>query len=797
MPATAGAVRAAVLLLAAAVPSATAVRQSLTFDYGWKYKLGDPESAHPPLQTASMDPTFTNISSGYACTQLAWSQLGRMGPSDCTGACSATPGCKAWMWAQEWPRDQANTRGCFIHDGTLGDEPVCTKITVDPEMGPASGGMRATLPPPIQEREGVTWKEPAFDDSAWRSVDVPHDFIIAGDETNTTSTDYPYSEAADGHHGYIPRDRAGWYRKHFTLPSEWAEGATWVHFEGIFQACDIFLNGQFLKRHTSGYLGFDLPLHSAPDVRFGATAGSTNVLALRVDASFGSGHWYEGGGIQRRVQLLHTPSATRFVSDGLFAQTADGDVTAARAVVAPSAEVISAEDASVTIQYTLEDSAGAVVAHAATQPASVRGGAAPTVVHGVKLPVANPQLWSVQEPHLYRLSATLHVGTSRAGELALGSVDSLNTTIGLRSIDWSGKHFKLNEQEVHIRGFSHHSDFGAVGGAVPDRINVFRANALRSVGGNWWRTSHNPYRPALYDILDKTGVLCWDENRDFNQMNVGDMEALVRRDRNHPSVVIWSACNEVECFVTGAANVTGQQMAAATKKWDTTRPFSANQNQFPPVSADPAMHTNDTMNYLSAFLDVEGFSHGSITHAGATAVYEANIHKNHISSECCSCQTQRGEDIPNRTIGLSYPHTIEQAKCMQTCMNLTYPKYSSAAGSAVGIISGTSGVWTLFDYGGEVRVCAVLSRPPFCCCCCCCCLKKKSRCDTIHRCFVARWVSSNSRPSFECHCLSCGACAAWAVAPGLLLLRTVRLRWVCKECFLLVSRPLARLSARE
>ena len=134
-------------------------------------------------------------------------------------------------------------------------------------------------------------------------------------------------------------------------------------------------------------------------------------------------------------------------------------------------------------------------------------------------------------------------------------------------------------------------------------------------------------------------------------------------------------------------------MAAATKKWDTTRPFSANQNQLPNPSSDPTKHSNDTLDYLSSYLDVEGFSHGSIQKLGATAVYEANKDKNHISSECCSCQTQRGEDTLNHTTGLTYPHTLEQSICMQRCMNITYPKYSTAAGSAVGIISGTSGVY--------------------------------------------------------------------------------------------------------
>jgi hypothetical protein len=133
--------------------------------------------------------------------------------------------------------------------------------------------------------------------------------------------------------------------------------------------------------------------------------------------------------------------------------------------------------------------------------------------------------------------------------------------------------------------------------------------------------------------------------------------------------VIYSACNEVECFVTGNANVTGEQMADATKKWDTTRPFSANQNQLPPPGPDP--HTNDTLKYLSAFLDVEGFSHSRISGPGAAAVHAANPDKNHISSECCSCQTQRGENTANYTLGLTYPHTIVQSECMQRCMNLT------------------------------------------------------------------------------------------------------------------------------
>jgi hypothetical protein len=303
----------------------------------------------------------------------------------------------------------------------------------------------------------------------------------------------------------------------------------------------------------------------------------------------------------------------------------------------------------------------------------------------------------VQTPRLYTLTADLATTTSTDV-----IIDSVNTTIGMRHIDWTSKGgFALNHQPLHIRGFSHHSDFGAVGGAVPDRLNVFRANALRSVGGNTWRTSHNPYRPAVYDILDHLGVLVWDENRDFNMMNTMDMERLVRRDRNHPSVVVWSACNEIECWVDGDANVTGAAMRAATKKWDTTRPLSANLNQLSSSGSSMLPTLNSTLDYLARELDVIGFSHRSIAKPQAGTIHAALPDKPIISSECCSCQTQRGEDYTNTTAGLVYPHAESQAQCMETCMNYSYPYWEGNPSPDLGVIAGTLGVWTLFDYGGE------------------------------------------------------------------------------------------------
>jgi hypothetical protein len=685
-------------------------------DYSWRFKLGDPPTALPPLSAASNDTSFDVNVTGLACSQLAYTALGRMGTQDCRGACASTAGCKAWQFAPkpakwnetaELPPGFSTRGGCYIHDGTLGEDPQCSKSAGGTPFD-LLGERRTIIPPAVQMRKGVTWATAGYDDSAWAKVDVPHDFVVAG----------AYAEWNDRHHGYLPRDRAGWYRKTFRLPKGSTPhgagasvcagagvgtgGAVWLHFEGVFQAADVWVNGVHTTRHTSGYLPFEIRLDTIAGIQCG---NSTNVIAIRVDASFGSGHWYEGGGLSRRVWMYTTAGPARFVTDGLFAQTAASSVSAELATVVPTAEVVTttAAAATVTVRWTLRSPAGTVVATATTAPVTTSAdGAVATITAPEVLRVPHPARWSVRTPVQYTLTAELF---RNGGGPA---VDLVNTTIGIRAIDWNtAAGFALNDDPVHIRGFSHHSDFGGVGAAVPDRINLFRAQALRAVGGNTWRTSHNPYRPAVYDILDAVGVLVWDENRDFNQLNGRDMEQLVRRDRNHPSVVIWSACNEVECWVESNANITGKLMREAAKKWDTTRPFSANLNQVQLGGGGSGGHPllpgplNATLEYLAGYLDVEGFSHGTILEPGAAIIHQANPTKAVVSSECCSCQSQRGEDYANSSLGKVYVHDKSQAECMARCMAKSYPFWKGHPNPTMGVVAGTLGVWTLFDYGGE------------------------------------------------------------------------------------------------
>jgi hypothetical protein len=530
-------------------------RTVLTFDYNWKFHLGDPAGVQPPLTAASVDSSFTGNVSGMDCTCMAYAAR-RPVLGDCRGICATTPGCLAWQYGGHFDvKANPNFNSCFIHDPQLGSPPVCTKMAPNATV-PMVGGSRPSVPPPIQQRTGVAFKESAFDDSGWDAVDAPHDFIVRG----------TYTEEASLKHGFLPRNVSGWYRKEFNLPAEWAGGATWLHFEGVFQSCDVFLNGQFLLRHTAGYLGFDAPLDSGTPglLRMGG-GGKPNVLAVRVDASFGSGHWYEGGGLVRPVHLLHTPTRMRFATNGLVAQTAASSVPAtagAGVIVVPSAEVLADAPTSARVCYSVVDrltdstvatscTPAAAIAPSGPAPAggSIRAPEAaapapaaatpPTVVRGASLSIAAARLWSVRSPTRYTLTAAL-IDASPAG--ANATVDTLNISVGFRNITWEapGGGFALNNEPLHLRGFSHHQvpgacretcravhtcprpadhrprttlshsteltpnrpptarvvarrrqDFGAVGMAVPDRVNLFKANALRSVGGNIWRTSHN------------------------------------------------------------------------------------------------------------------------------------------------------------------------------------------------------------------------------------------------------------------------------------------------------------------
>jgi len=223
------------------------------------------------------------------------------------------------------------------------------------------------------------------------------------------------------------------------------------------------------------------------------------------------------------------------------------------------------------------------------------GGGERSTVH-VSINVASPELWTSPKPYLYNLTAT--VSACGSPEQAAQELDALSTTTGFRSLRYDADHgFFLNEQHYKVRGFCDHNDLANVGMAVTDRLHLFRAQASRSVGGNGRRTSHNPAAPVMLDIYDRIGITVMDENREFanNSEYVSNMGSMVKRDRNHPSIIIWSFCNEAGC--EGALEAGGPRFREITYAMDGSRPVLANMFTF-----------NDL---LSKTIDVQGFSHQS------------------------------------------------------------------------------------------------------------------------------------------------------------------------------------------
>ena len=277
--------------------------------------------------------------------------------------------------------------------------------------------------------------------------------------------------SADLHHGYLPRN-ASWYRKHFYLPKEWQAdgGATFIHFEGVFHHSTIFLNGQYLMSHECGYTGFDVRLDNASAIRYGPNA--QNVLALRADASFGSGHWYEGGGIYRPVHLEHV-APTHITRHGLFVPPeSDGRSVSASAEL----ETFKTHgESAATVRFSLFE-IGAVkpgsVPLATATSAEVAIDSRGTVTAEARLtpPHTALRLWTTKNPQQYSVLAEVVV----QGQV----VDSVRVSVGFRVTTVSGNDgtapFTLNGESLHFRGFSHHNSIGGLGVAIPERVQLFR-----------------------------------------------------------------------------------------------------------------------------------------------------------------------------------------------------------------------------------------------------------------------------------------------------------------------------------
>jgi len=374
---------------------------------------------------------------------------------------------------------------------------------------------------------------PAFDDHLWRSLDLPHDWSVEG----TPTQDAP----AGGRGGYFPTG-TGWYRKTFRLPPGAQGRSVSIEFDGVYMNSDVWVNGVHLGRRPFGYISF------AYDITRHLVSGP-NVVAVRVDNSAQpNSRWYSGSGIYRHVWLT--------VSDPLHIAHWGTTVTTPQVDAAGATIVVHtrfANDRRGTVTGSLRtrilDATGREIAMADAL-FSMAPGANGAFEH--RLQVAAPKLWSVDTPNMYTLRSELVVGRR--------VVDAIDTPFGIRSIAYDkDRGFLLNGMRVKMRGVNLHHDAGALGAAVPERVWQRRLELLKAMGANAIRTSHNPPAPEFLDLCDRLGFLVMAEAFDewtfgkvpegyhkyFAEWSERDVTDFVRRDRNHPSIVLWSAGNEI------------------------------------------------------------------------------------------------------------------------------------------------------------------------------------------------------------------------------------------------------------
>ena len=356
-----------------------------------------------------------------------------------------------------------------------------------------------------------------YDDTGWPVVDLPHDFVITGEP----------DPALNSAEGYLPRGVA-WYRRAVDLAPSHAGQRMLLQFDGVATHCTVWVNGHLLARNFCGSTSFHVDF---TDV---ARFDCANVIAVRVDADEVEGWYYEGGGIYRHVWLLQC-GPVALEPWGVYVhpeQQADG---AWRTPVEATVRNVTERPAIIDVYADVLDGQGQVVA-SAVQPLSVPAGGCATAA--LCPAVEHPRLWNLDDPQRYTLSCRL---AAEGVEL-----DALDVPFGYRTLRYGADGFFLNGQPVKICGTSNHQDFGPLGVALPDRVQAFRIRRLKDMGCNAYRCAHNPPAPELLDACDRLGMLVLDENRWFESSEeaLRQVEAMVLRDRNHPSVFAWSVGNE-------------------------------------------------------------------------------------------------------------------------------------------------------------------------------------------------------------------------------------------------------------
>jgi beta-galactosidase len=571
---------------------------------------------------------------------------------------------------------------------TKGDPEAVTNLNyaaAKPWLLPAQNAFTTNAPAaaPAENFGGdVSCAQPGFDDSGWRKLDLPHDFGIEG----------PFEQALPGETGKLPWFGVPWYRKHFDLPADDAGKQIYFDVDGAMAYSTVWINGHCVGGWPYGYASWRVDL--TPFVKF----GGANTLAIRLDNPKDSSRWYPGGGIYRNVWLVKT-SPVHVSQWGTHITTPQVGKDAATISLQTSVDDNSAAGVEVKVATAIfELKADGVKSKAAIAELATDGikiASATTADAAQTIIVPKPKLWGVEHPNRY-----VAVTTISQGEKVL---DVYETPFGIRTIQFTVDNgFLLNGERVRLNGVCDHADLGALGSAVNTRGLERQLEILRGMGGNAIRTSHNPPAPELLDLCDKMGFVVMDEAFDawkahkkrndyaniFSDWHEADVRAYVRRDRNHPCVILWSIGNEIQEQARASSFYIAEDLAAAVKREDATRPITAACN-----------HTEAGYNGFQHIVEVFGYNYKPFEYGRFRA---ANPTIPLFGSETASCISSRGEYF--------FPVSDDKSKGLSDFQMSSYDLYAPRwattpdaefKGQDENPFVAGEFVWTGFDYIGE------------------------------------------------------------------------------------------------
>jgi beta-galactosidase len=504
-----------------------------------------------------------------------------------------------------------------------------------------------------------------FGDSAWRMLDLPHDWAI----------ELPFDKSSDGSHGFKPvgpgfaKNSIGWYRRTFELPKEDDGKRIWLTFDGVFRDATVWVNGWLIKRHEGGYNPF------REDITDVAHFGGKNTLAVRVDATKFEGWFYEGAGIYRHVWLDKT-APVAIAPEGVFVRSEfEKNIPKGNPEINVEVCLLNSQTnaAKATVKCEIISPSGESLKKFSESEKLKRESQR---VVKLESKVSSPVLWSPENPKLYRLVTTVEVD----GKI----VDQKETLFGIRTVGFDATNgFLLNGKHYELYGTCNHQDMAGVGAALPDALQYFRIAKLKEFGCNAYRTSHNPPTPELLDACDRLGMIVMDESRllGSDEENLRKWKDQILRDRNHASVGIWSVANEefsVQDSPQGG-NV-AKTMQAFVKQLDPTRPVTY------------AAPEGDTFAGINGVIEVRGWNY----HIGQGM---DDYHAKHPDQP--NVGTEQGSTVSTRGI-----YENDTVRGYVSAYDVNAPSWANTAEAWWSCFADRpwlSGgfVWTGFDYRGE------------------------------------------------------------------------------------------------